>query len=1182
ATLYFVYLAMTEAITSYMMWMGFTVAGERITTKIRERLLAAILEQGVGSALEIGSGEVTTLIGSSSDLLQDGISSKLGRVLAAFAGVIAAFCIAYSRHWKLALMMSSGLIAFAGAGAIGANIIKRFTDRSMSAQAEASEIAHEAISGISFVMASSAQMKMTDMFSSKLEAGHKPAILSRASGEVMVAVITCIATLLFALAFWQGSKFFAVGEADIGDIMTVLLAILLGTASLGLVAPNAQALTTAIAAASRIFEAINRPKLIDSTSDVGEKPCLVRGTVSFKDVQFSYPTRREAKVFKGLNLTLEAGKTTALVGASGCGKSTIINLIQRFYDPTSGIVELDGRSLGTLSLRWLRSKMAAVSQEPVLFNASIYANIAYGLRRTSKIHSPEEERALVVQAAKNAYAHEFIMTQPMGYETVVGDRGGLLSGGQRQRIAIARAMISDPKILLLDEATSALDTVSENFIQTALAAARHDRTVVMIAHRLSTARNADCIVVLNENGVVEQGTYDELMAMRGAFFTLAGAKRAETQPQHTECSRIANRAPLEFDTASYGQQSSSRPRAEHVTSDNWDGDSMTVLLGDGISITQNLEGHFTRKQVMTFVAQYYSESRYLCVFGLLWAAASGSVSTIQSYVLAQAITAFSESSVGSGFIDNINHWSVMLVAIALIQCMSSIMRGFSLAVCTERFITRARRTAFDYIMRQNMSFFDAKGSASITTLLSTITGDLNGLGASLMGTFTVGLVGLLSAVGLAIGINWKLGLVFSATVPALLASGYLYGTFASKREQQGRQLYAQAVSYASEAIDCIVTVASLALEPHVKETFHESLLEMRRRSMKTAHKACCIYAMSQAAQYLCFAGCFYYGGKLVADQQATMLQFFICFNAVVTSTPAMGSYFAFLPDVHKANQAIRTLMELLAKQPLIDAVSDRGYVVNALSGRLDLERITFWYPKASTCSKNTLDDINFSVHHGQFIALVGPSGSGKSTILSLIERFYDPQAGTVSYDGKDVRSLQLKSLRRHMAFITQETVLFSGTIRDNLLFGAPDPAAVSEETLNDAIKAAALDDIISSLPEGLNTVVGYRGMSLSGGQRQRIAIARALVNSPSILLLDEATSALDTVSECIVQDALNNVAKGRTAIAVAQRLSTIKHADCIYVVEDGSIVESGNHDELIVRGGLYAKMWDGQDSNQYP
>ncbi|KAK1580584.1 multidrug resistance protein 1 [Colletotrichum navitas] len=1174
-TLYFIYLALSEAVASYAMWMGLTVAGENMTTKIRERLLSAVLEQGVSGAVKISSGEVTARIGANCDLIQDGISSKLGRVTAAMAGVVAAFCIAYYRNWKLALMMSSGLVAFAATGVTGAILIKRFTDKSMSYHGEASSIAHEAISGISFVIASSSQDKMAEKYSSKLEAGHRPAIASRALGDVMVALITCIATLLFALAFWQGSKLFAAGDADIGDIMTVLLAVLLGTASLGLVAPNAQALASAAAAASQNLETIMTTKSINSVSDEGEKPDSVRGAISFTNVHFSYPSRGDVEVLRGLNLSIEAGKTTALVGSSGCGKSTIFSLIQRFYDPTSGTIELDGRPLGKLSLRWLRSRMAVVSQEPVLFNTTIHANIAHGLRKTAKSYSSEEEKALVVQAAKSACAHDFILAQPMGYDTVVGDRGGLLSGGQRQRVAIARAMVSNPKILLLDEATSALDNVSENLIQTALAAARQDRTVIMIAHRLSTARHADHIVVLDENGVAEQGTYDELMALRGAFFKLASAQKTEMQPP--EVGDLGLQSTVSLDsldcgTASYGVQPLDDSGHGRPATAQEDG-SVTMLLSNGSSAEQQVESQFTGKDVAKFVAQFNSRSRFLCAFGLFWTLVSGFTSTVQSYVLAQAITAFSESSVRSGVTANINHWSLMLVAIAFVQCASSITRGFSLAVCTERFILRARRAAFGHIMRQDKSFFDTESCASITTLLSTLAGNLDGLGASLLGTFVVGIASLLSAVGLAIGINWRLGLVFSATVPALMAAGYMHGAFSSKREQHTRQLYAQAVSYANEAIDCIATVASLVLESHVEQNFHASMTEMRRRSMRTANKACCIYAVSQAAQYLCFAGCFYYGGRLVAFQKATMLEFFICFNAVVTSTPATGSCFGFLPNVHKAKEAVKTLIGLLARQPLIDGSSDNGYVVNGPSEELTLDQVTFKYPKTSLFSKNTIENISLSVRHGQFIALVGPSGSGKSTILSLLERFYDPQAGNISLDGRDIRSLQLRSLRKHMAFITQETVLFSGTIRDNLLLAAPDPTAVSEEMINDAIKASALEDVIASLPEGLNTAVGYRGASLSGGQRQRLAVARALVNSPSILLLDEATSALDPLSERLVQNAINNASKGRTTVAVAQRLSTIKDADCIYVVNHGRIVEFGTHEDLILKSGLYASMW---------
>lgn len=900
--MWYIYLAIAEAVTTYAMWIGFTIAGESITRWVRETLLASVLKQGVASKDGAGGGELTTRIGADADLLQEGISSKLGRIVAAVSGVIVAFIIAYTRHWKLALMMSGGLFGFGLAGGAGGTVIKKSTDRFLSAQGEASAIAHEALAGIAIVMGTSSQDRTTRKYNGKLDGGHRPGIMARAASEGTIGVITCIGSLLFALAFWQGSRFVLAGEADVGTIITVLLSVLLGTANLGLVAPSAQALTTGMAGARRILDTIQEPGTAREGSVVereveteqGMKPKTVRGKISFRNVRFAYPSRPDSLVFNGLDLDVQAGKTTALVGESGCGKSTVMKLIQRFYSPNSdseSAIELDGVPLDLLNLSWLRQNMAVVSQEPDLFNTTIYENIAYGLIGKQPLNqrlAPETERALVIGAAKSANAHDFITAQPQGYDTVVGERGGMLSGGQRQRVAIARALVAQPKILLLDEATSALDTKSEELVQNALAAARREgeRTVVVVAHRLSTVRDAEKIVVLAKGGrVVEEGTYSELMESRGAFYKLASSQAADELAAKRSSLRAA---PSDATLA----VTASRSSVSQLEADSSSTDALLARRGTGGGDGYGTTGsRATRKSleesldppptlpVVPFLLQSNSQSLALGGFGLFFAIVTGCGSTAQSFLLANAITAFSESvDNAQEFLSEARWWAMWLVVLAFAQLAATIVRGSALAVVTERFTLRVRKLAFGQMMRQDMAFFDFHDTAELTNLLSKQAADLNGLGASLVGTFTVGIASLLSAIGLSIGVNWRLGLVFSATCPFLLAAGYGSGAFSSKREQQARKSYAGAVSYASEAVDLVATVAMLTLEPHVRERFHAQLSTQAKHSTKLAWLTCGIYAASQAATYLCFAACFYYGGWLVGNNQATMLEFFICFS----------------------------------------------------------------------------------------------------------------------------------------------------------------------------------------------------------------------------------------------------------------------------------------------------------------
>lgn len=304
------------------------------------------------------------------------------------------------------------------------------------------------------------------------------------------------------------------GEMDLGEVMKVVLSILMGGFTLGQVSALAPDYEKAKVAAARLFKIFDRKSLIDSSSENGLRPSSVTGSIQLRSVRFRYPTRQNIKVLRGLTLSVQKGQKLALVGGSGCGKSTVVSLLERFYDIEDGEVAIDGNNVRTLNIQWLRSHIGIVSQEPILFGCSIAENIAYG------DNSREVPMHEIEAAAKAANIHSFINSLPKGYQTLVGDKGTLISGGQKQRIAIARALVRNPQILLLDEATSALDTESEKVVQQALDAASEGRTAIIIAHRLSTVQNADIIAVIHHGRVAEQGTHQELLALKGVYYGL--------------------------------------------------------------------------------------------------------------------------------------------------------------------------------------------------------------------------------------------------------------------------------------------------------------------------------------------------------------------------------------------------------------------------------------------------------------------------------------------------------------------------------------------------------------------------------------------------------------------------------------------------------------------------------------
>jgi ATP-binding cassette subfamily B (MDR/TAP) protein 1 len=308
----------------------------------------------------------------------------------------------------------------------------------------------------------------------------------------------------------------------------VIFAVVVAATSLTHIAPQIITITKSAAAADELFRIIDRKSAIDSLSTVGLTPEKCVGTVEIQDVEFAYPSRPDTKVLKGLNLNIPAGKTTALVGASGSGKSTIVGLLERWYEQAAGTILLDGIDIRSVNIAWLRTQIRLVQQEPVLFSGTIFDNVAYGLVGTQHAEATYEEKlALVKEACKDAYAHEFIQNLPKQYDTKIGERARMLSGGQKQRIAIARSIISHPSILLLDEATSALDPKAERIVQNALDDISVGRTTIIIAHKLATVQKADNIAVMSAGRIIEQGTHQELITRNGAYAAIVRAQNIE-------------------------------------------------------------------------------------------------------------------------------------------------------------------------------------------------------------------------------------------------------------------------------------------------------------------------------------------------------------------------------------------------------------------------------------------------------------------------------------------------------------------------------------------------------------------------------------------------------------------------------------------------------------------------------
>ncbi|XP_055939948.1 ATP-dependent translocase ABCB1-like [Argiope bruennichi] len=510
----FLMLAMIATVGHVFRTIGYSFAGEKLTTRLRYQTFSNVLRQDIAwfDDYRHTSGKLASRLATDIPLMKSAGGLRIGTVISGVVTLLASITIAFVFGWKLALALILVVPILLSAGAMQMKISKGNQIRDAELMSLASEIASESIENIKTVQSLSLENRFYERYVSNLLTPFKENKKNSRLYALAYAFSQAIMFFAYAAAFRLGAFLVAKNDMEPVNVYRVFFAMAFSAVAVGQWTLYLPDYAKAKLSAGLVFHLMNLVPNIDSSSEGGMRP-EVNGKIDFIDVKFRYPCRRNVQVLQGITLTINPGQTVALVGASGCGKSTLIALLERFYDPEIGKILLDGHDIKTINLKYLRSQMALVSQEPVLFNCTIKENITYGIE--DKVTESDIEAVTRI-----ANIHDFIINLPKGYDTVVGERGTQLSGGQKQRIAIARALIRHPKILLLDEATSALDTESEKAVQKALDQARQGRTCLIIAHRLSTIQNADCIAVIGNGKIVEKGTHQELVSKKGMYYEL--------------------------------------------------------------------------------------------------------------------------------------------------------------------------------------------------------------------------------------------------------------------------------------------------------------------------------------------------------------------------------------------------------------------------------------------------------------------------------------------------------------------------------------------------------------------------------------------------------------------------------------------------------------------------------------
>jgi ATP-binding cassette subfamily B (MDR/TAP) protein 1 len=634
AVLNFIYLAIGTGLASFIQVSCWTMTGERQATRIRSLYLKSVLRQDMTFFdVETTTGQVVSSISADTTLIQGAIGEKVGRFLQLVTTFFGGFVLAFIKGWLLTLVMLSTIPPFIAAAGIVAKMLSKISSQGLASYSDAGDIVEQTIGSIRTVVSFNGENKAIALYNNLIKKAYKGAVKEGAVQGFGMGLLSLLYFSTIGLIIWYGSKLSITKGYSGADILNVMFAIMIGARSLGDATPCIASFEEGRVAGNRLFKTIKRRPEIDyedSTSIVLED---IKGELELKDVFFSYPGRPDQLIFDGFSVHVSSGTTMAIVGESGSGKSTVINLVERFYDPQAGEVLIDGINIKNFRLDWIRGKIGLVSQEPLLFMTSIRENITYG-----KEDATFEE---IKRAAELANAASFIENFPNGYDTTVGQRGAQLSGGQKQRIAIARAILKNPKILLLDEATSALDLESERIVQDALNRIMVGRTTLVVAHRLSTVRNAHCISVVSKGKLVEQGHHDELVKDRnGAYSQLIQLQETQQENDCKSDARLSGSASKKSGSPRRSVSRSSGGSSRHSLSLPFGVPGPTELLeytfADGARQNENTDGKVPNKAPIGRLISLNKPEAAVLLFGSIVAAIDGAIYPTLGLALASA------------------------------------------------------------------------------------------------------------------------------------------------------------------------------------------------------------------------------------------------------------------------------------------------------------------------------------------------------------------------------------------------------------------------------------------------------------------------------------------------------------------------------------------------------------------
>ena len=1147
----FLIYGMTSFIAAFMSNFFWYYASLRQMHHLKEKYFARILMQEQGWFDQNNVYEFATKVQVQLDQIELGVGEKFGTLVESISTFITGLIISFLSSWKLTLIILcvSPFLALCTIYMITSS--RKSLSLSRKAYETAGGIAEEVLYNIKTVVSFGHfdfekqrfgyYADLVRQFDAK--AGFKYAIAT--AGVNFFSFLSYFVCILYARSLLSKENN---NNIKPGDIMTVCLSTIMAISSFGMMAPNISIIQEACIASSDYFTLVDRKiNIIESESNYMPSRDTIKGRIEFKNIDFIYPSdENRRKILDGLNLVFEPGQKIALVGESGCGKSTTVNLIERLYEPTEGEVLLDGVNIKKYDLNYLRSLIGYVQQEPVLFNSSIKDNIIFGRQELIENEFGNDIDNLIKDACNDTYAKEFIDKIPEKYDYIVGVKGSKLSGGQKQRIAIARAILCKPKILILDEATSALDNKSEKKVQKALDnISQKNVTTIIIAHRLSTVQNADVIYAIKNGKVVEKGTHEELLKLNGYYASLVksqiNSEEIQKKLNHHNSSNNANENIInneEEDNDDEIKKEKPKPKKKLIP----------IQYGRILTLFRN-------KKMVVFLASLAS---FL----------SGVITPLAGYNLSNCINVFSSGDKNKIKVKGLLHARLYIV-IAICAGVFILLKNRNFRIIGSYLSCQLRKLVINKYLNMDMGFFDreenspgallARLSMDTTQLhvvILLLVGDLVQTAGSVISGFVIGFI-----------YDYRLMLIAVCFMPFIIISQVITNYTKQGARDSYRKINIESGGILSECVLNTKTIFSFNFEKEAVRMYLKVLDLAKKDFLRDSIFRGLLIGIGIFSTFCSKATIYHFASVFIRNESLVFEHMTICVTLSVAISTGCSDGLRGLAHISKAKKSFDSIFRILDTKTEIDSTEEGNknkISAKKIKGKIEFKNVFFAYPTKPDL--NVLKGINFTILPGQSAAFVGNSGCGKSTIIQLLERYYDVNAGDgeILIDDVNIKDYNLLELREKIGLVSQEPVLFKRSVYENILYG--NLTANKEEVLQ-AAQRAHIEKFFDK------EQMGTKEDPVSGGEKQRLAIARVFLKNPVILLLDEATSALDKESEVEVQKSLFELQKFRTSISIAHRLSTIVDSDIIFVIENGNIVEQGKHQELINLKGKYLTLY---------